>query len=129
LQGNQFIELLSKARIYRIASAGYYTGDRQRKTKNPEKIENKTSRLCLGVCFSFSTSKVLYTNVFFFKKTEYISKADPKPHFTINTFGKDDKPIGVLYVYLPPGREGYLTPFKKPCTKALDVSSPDKSLL
>ena len=71
----------------------------------------------------------MYTNVFFFKETKYTSKADPKPYFTIDTFGKNDKPIGVLHVYLPPKREGYLTPFKKPCIKALDVSSSDKSLL
>jgi len=50
------------------------------------------------------------------------------PHATIDACGENRKPVGTLHVYLPSDKkEGGLTPFKRPRTKAMMVRPLDRN--
>ena len=57
------------------------------------------------------------------------SASDIDPHATIDACGKSRKPVGTLYVYLPSDKkEGRLTPFDTPRTRAMMVRPIGKNL-
>jgi len=59
----------------------------------------------------------------------HISRSDIKPHITVDVYGQNDEPIGVLHVYLKSSEEkGNLEAFQNVRSKAKDVSSLHKSL-
>jgi len=66
---------------------------------------------------------MLRAKVSYSSNGQHTSRSDPKAHFTVDVYGEEDKPIGVMHVYPPAkGDKGTLKLFSSPRKKAFQVS-------
>ena len=67
--------------------------------------------------------EMLWAKVSYSSNGQHTFYSDPKAHLTLDVYGEEDKPIGVMHVYPPAkGDKGSLKLFSSPRKKALDVS-------